>query len=470
MINQGLLLVTPVILVRLLTVEEFGRYREFLLYVGLLTALCAFGINNSLLYFIPSREGGAGQMLRQSTVLTLLSSVILVGGMLLLNQLLHGAVVGDLALPVALYVLLFVNLDFWECYWLACRRALPVFAYTSARLVARIAVVVLAAIYFRDVSAIIWSLVALEAVRVLGSLVAWRRLKQQGPAAAESCWREQLRYCLPIGTALILVTFNKSLGSLYVAKAMGAVALAHYTIGTQVQPIVTVLRNSLSDALLPEMAASKPTAGGVVALRLWRHATVMAMILLVAAAVILAEFARPIVVTLFSPSYAAAVPIFQLYLLVLLREVFDFGVPLRAINRTAAIVHSNLMSIGLNLLLLAAMLPRWGLIGAVLAFAISRYAEGVYLGWRTMRAYQVSLRTLANWSDLAKIAIAAGVAAVVFYGSFWTDRFGPAGVMLGAAAYLIVFTALLLLLRVPEITRLLARLRNTGRLLVVNKL
>ena len=53
--NQGLVIISPILLVRLLTVEEFGRYREFLLYAGLLTTFCAFGINNSLLYFIPAR-------------------------------------------------------------------------------------------------------------------------------------------------------------------------------------------------------------------------------------------------------------------------------------------------------------------------------------------------------------------------------------------------------------------------------
>ncbi len=35
--NQGLVVISPILLVRLLTVEEFGRYREFLLYAGLLT-------------------------------------------------------------------------------------------------------------------------------------------------------------------------------------------------------------------------------------------------------------------------------------------------------------------------------------------------------------------------------------------------------------------------------------------------
>ena len=37
--NQGLVVISPILLVRLLTVEEFGRYREFLMYAGLLTTI-----------------------------------------------------------------------------------------------------------------------------------------------------------------------------------------------------------------------------------------------------------------------------------------------------------------------------------------------------------------------------------------------------------------------------------------------
>ena len=52
LINQGLMIISPVVLVRLLTVEDFGRYREFLLYTTVLGNLAAFSLPNSLLYFI----------------------------------------------------------------------------------------------------------------------------------------------------------------------------------------------------------------------------------------------------------------------------------------------------------------------------------------------------------------------------------------------------------------------------------
>lgn len=462
--NQGLVVISPILLVRLLTVEEFGRYREFLLYAGLLSTICAFGINNSLLYFIPSRPHGVRQMVRQATCMTLGTSVVVLGITLLADYFSNGAILGDVALPVAIYVLLFVNLDFWEFYWLALKRPVPVFAYTTGRLIARIVVVVTAASIWRDVMPIVWSLITLEAMRIAVSWVAWQRVRRDVEAAdqlaEESCWREQFRYCWPVGLALILVTLNKSLGNLFVTKTLGVVALAHYAIGTHIQPVIGVLRNSVSDAVLPELAALKNTKGEG-ALALWRRSTVVSMILLTAAGVVLFEFAHTFVVTLFSPSYEPAVLIFQIYLLVLVREVFDFGVALRAVNRTAPIVTSSLFAILLNLLLLVTVLPVWGLPAAALAFVISRWAEGLVLSRSTMRAYHIGVQDLARWTDLGRVALAALLASVVFYGSFWIDHFGLVGVALGSAVFMALFAVLLLAFRVPEAVAMLSRLRKS---------
>jgi O-antigen/teichoic acid export membrane protein len=465
--NQGLIVISPILLVRLLSVEEFGRYREFLLYAGLLTTICAFGINNSLLYFIPSRPNSVRQMVRQALTMTFGTSVLVVGITLLADFLSNGAILGAVALPVAIYVLLFVNLDFWEFYWLSLKRPAPVWAYTTGRLIARIVVVVTAATISRDVMPIIWSLIVLEAVRIAGSWIAWRRAGRSidgtGPKTEESCWREQFNYCLPVGLALILVTLNKSLGNLFVTKTLGVVALAHYAIGTHIQPVIGVLRNSISDAVLPELAALKSSKGDG-ALALWRRSTVVSMILLTAAGVVLFEFAHTFVVTLFSPSYEPAVLIFQIYLLVLVREVFDFGVALRAANKTAPIVTSSLLAILLNLLLLVTVLPIWGLPAAALAFVISRWTEGLVLSRSTMRAYNIGLKDLARWADMGRVALAALIASVVFYGSFWIDHFGLIGVILGTSLFMTLFVVLLFAFRVPEAIAVLGRLRKTETL------
>jgi O-antigen/teichoic acid export membrane protein len=248
-----------------------------------------------------------------------------------------------------------------------------------------------------------------------------------------------------------------------VTKTLGVVALAHYAIGTHIQPVIGVLRNSVSDAVLPELAALKSTKGEA-ALELWRRSTIVSMILLTAAGVVLFEFAHTFVVTLFSPSYEPAVLIFQIYLLVLVREVFDFGVALRAANKTAPIVTSSLFAILLNLVLLVTVLPIWGLPAAALAFVISRWTEGLVLSRSTLRAYNIGIGDLARWRDLGKVALAALLASIVFYGSFWIDHFGLVGVVLGSALFMVLFIVFLFAFRVPEATAMLERFRKSREL------
>lgn len=454
--NQGLILISPIVLVRLLTVADFGRYREFLLYVGILTSICAFGINSSLLYFVPAHAASAWRFVRQAIILTAANSIVVSGALIGLNHLFGGALVGEYAAPVAIYVLLFVNFDFWEYLWLARRRTTAVFAYTTGRLVARMLVVISAALLTADVGVIIGSLIALEAVRLVVSIIAWRIHGRNVEEPIAGAWRNQLRYCGPVGAALILVTFNKSLASLFIAKLMGPIALAHYTIGTYVQPVVTVLRNSISDVVLPEMAAQK-LPPGLERLSLWRRSTIMSAGLLLPAGILLGRYAETILVTVFSEGYRAAAAVLQIYLLVLIREIFDFGVPLRAINTTTPIVQGNLAALGCNLVLLLSLLPIAGLAGAVSAYVASRFVEGAWLGWRTARLYEVSLAQLVCWPDLLRVGIAAAGAALLLAGSTWTDLMGPPGIVVASIAYLLAFVLLLRVLRLPEVVALLRR-------------
>jgi len=466
-LNQGLILISPIVLVRLLSVEDFGRYREFLLYVTVLLNFSALGINTSLLRFIPERPDLKWRFVAQAVLMTLATSLLVAAAALVLDAALDGKAMGEFALPAALYMLLFVNLDFWEFLWLAEKRSFAVLRYTTGRLVARMLTVIAAAALTRDVTTIVWALVSLEALRLSVSFVIWRRRAQQRETTADASgtWREQLAYCLPFGGSMLVGSLNRSIGSLFVTKMLGPVALAHYAIGTYVQPVINVLRNSLSDVLLPEMVArDRDTQQD--RLLLFRRTTVVIAMFLIGAGVGLACFADVLVTTLFSDEYRPAVVILQVYLLVFLRESLDFGVPLRAINRTGAILRSNVVAVLINAVLLPILMPLWGLIGAVIAFVISRMIEGVYLGAQAMVAYQVPLRQIAPWGDLAKIALAAALAALVLYGGFWTEHLGLAGVIVGGGLYVLAYAALLLGLKVPEAGRLLQRMRSAPTMLM----
>lgn len=454
--NYGLMLISPVILVRLLTVEQFGQYREFLLYASVLQAIAVFAINDSVLYCIPANPASRWRIVRQTAVLIACSSLITVAGLGILDRASGGHIVGPLLLPVCLYVLFTSNLDFWDFFWVATDRPGLIFAYTSFRLGVRVTVAIVTATLTHDVRAIIWALIALEGLRLLAAAVVVA-VADRGAAEPplREPWREQLRYCLPSGTASTLAMLNRNLSSLVVAKALGAVALAQYTIGRYGEPVVETLRNSVSSVILPEMVRrDRDSREG--SLELWKRATVVNAIVLFPVAVVIECFAEPLVETVFGRSYAPAALVLRIYMLAMIRECFDFAPALRAINQTRPLVESNVASLATCAIMLAVLIPLGGVAGAMTAVLIGMLVDAVWLARSAMRHYRVSLGELIPWGGTGRVGAAALIAAVVLATPGWTQMLGPGGMAIGTIAYVAAFAMLLLALRVPEAHLLLA--------------
>jgi O-antigen/teichoic acid export membrane protein len=425
--SYGLMLISPIFLVRLLTVADFGRYREFLLYASILQAFAQFSINDSLLYCVPANPASPWRLARQTALLTLCSSLLVVLVLAALDSGSGGQLVHGYLVPLAAYTLFSVNLDFWEYFWLARGRAQPVFFYSAGRLTLRVIVVVVVAAMTHDFRAIIWSLVALEAARLGVAAIAMLVFdRSRREPALQEPWRDQLRFCIPSGTASLLAMLNRNLSNVIVARLLGAAALAQYAIGRFGEPVVTTVRNSISAVILPEMVRKdRGSSAGDTALGLWQKATVVNAIMLL-----------PLVM--------------QLYMLVVIRECFDFAPALRAVNRTRPLVESNVAGLVACTAAMVLLIPLAGLAGAMLAFVIASYVDVTWLGWRTRQAYAVSLAKLVPWPSIARTALAAAVAALLIVNSVWTEVFGRAGIILAGLAYLAAYAGLLQVLRIPE--------------------
>jgi O-antigen/teichoic acid export membrane protein len=461
MANYGLMIISPVILVRILTVGDFGRYREFLLYASILQSVATFAIPESQLYFIPAHPKSIWRIVRETNFLTAVVSTLVIGAFLLLDAVLGGGLVGPYLLPIVLYVILFVNIDFWEPFWLAAHRPLPVFIYTAGRLTARMLVVVCVAVLTKNVTIIIWSLIALEGFRFVVSTLMWRSHDRSAQEpAVENIRRDQLRFCIPMGLATLLFMASRNLGSLAVAKTLGAVALAQLTIGTYGEPILVALRNSISTALLPELVR-RNTPSRQESLLLWKRTTVVNCVLMFPVAALLAWYAAPLIVKAFGESYRPAIPILQIYGLVMVRSCFDFSLLLRAINHTRPVVTGNLAAAAAAGVSLIFLLPVAGVVGAIIAVVISNFVEAAYLAWSVCRLYKVSAAQIVPWCGVGKVALCALGAAAIVFGASGRMQVELLGAIIGSAIYLAVFVALLLALRVQEAVEVVHRALNS---------
>jgi O-antigen/teichoic acid export membrane protein len=458
--NYGLMIISPVILVRFLTVTDFGRYREFLLYASLLQTAAAFAIGESLLYFIPLHPASPWRVVRQTTILTAVVSSCVVGAFVAVDLLVPGGLVGPYLVPVGLYVLLFVNVDCWENFWLATRRPIPVFLYTAARLIARMLVVVCLAVVTNDVTSIIWSLIVLEALRFLGSFVAWKRAdRSHFEPPVEGISRQQLRFCMPFGLATVLSMLSRNLGNVVIAKYLGVAALAQLTIGTYGDPIILALRNSISTVVLPELVRLGGRSRDD-ALQLWRRTVVINCVLLFPAVAILAWYAEPLVVKAFGASYRPAIPVLRWYALVIVCACFDFSPLLRAINKTRPFLTAGVLAMLMNGLTLVVLLPVMGVVGAAVGLAVSNLFSTVYLGFSVSRLYGSGLRRLLPWTAVAKVGMCAAGGAVIAFGITFESRATLLGAACGSALFGAAFVALLKATGLEEANALFHRLKT----------
>jgi O-antigen/teichoic acid export membrane protein len=460
--NYGLMLLSPLVLVRLMPVTDFGQYREFILYGGILYSLASFQINESLLYFVPAHPQSPWRVVRTTLKLSAASSFIVVAALLALDLGTGGALVGHYLLPLSLYTLLLVNVDFWEFFFVATRRTKAVMIYTAVRLASRMIASIIAAAVFETVDAIVWSLVAVEAARFIICFIWWRRLDRSAeePEIAEAL-RAQVRFCTPTGLTSLLSIARRNLITVAVAKLMGPVSLAYFAIGKYAEPVVITVRNSLSTVILPEMVR-RQNRQPEESLALWKKATVVNAIVLFPVVVLAIRYAHPLVVAAFGEAYAPAAILVQLHMLVVIRECFDFSPLLRSSGRTMGLVHAAVAALVAGAIALYFMMPAWGLAGAMGAFVIASWVEAIVLAIDSCRLHKLSLRKLIPWWSMTRTALAAAVAGIAIIDPFWTNTLGLAGLVLASVVYLMLFVGLVMLMRVPEAFVLLSWIRKTG--------
>lgn len=407
MTNYALAFLSPLLLVRFLPVEDFGRYREFLTYATILVSFAGFSLVDSLLTFLPRYPQHATRIVDNTVRLVFFCSAAIVATAVALDQLFDGALFAGFAWPLALYILLFINLDFWELYWLSQKRPVAVFAYSAGRMLARMTVAVVAAYVSGDVWIIVWCLVALEAVRCTAAAYFWRRLPRDSePMLSGEVRIEQWRFCLPWGTAIVVAMLSRNIGNVAVVKVLGASALALYAVGLYAEPIVVAIRNSISSVLLPEMVRREkadPERGG---LDLWRRSIVLNCIVLFPIVAVGVRYAEPLLGFAFGSTYVAAAPVLKVYMIAAARDCFDLTLPFRARGQSRSFIRSAVLGLLVNALLLLWLVPRFGITGAAMALVGGTVAEATVLGFLLRRFIGATPgEALIPWGGVGRVLL-----------------------------------------------------------------
>ena len=389
LLNQALALLSPLLLVRLLDIVEYGRYRQFMATAMLITSLGGFALSANLNYLIARTPERAASDITKTTVLMLLvgfvSALIIAAG----RQWIVPDEIASSWVLLAVYVFLFLNLEVLVAYWLAHGQSAPVMAYTLIVTVWRLGTLLGAAFYFREVEMIFVTIVVAEGLKNV-AIYLWLRMRGLLVFRWEhEVFREQIRLVAPLGLGSLLNKAN-DFGKVVVGMQLGPVPMALYTTAAYQVPLVNIVQTSLSDVIFPDMVkrAQRNPADG---LRLWKRAQTLVFAVICPAWLLLTYFAEPLIRIAFTDAYVAATPFFQVFLLLMVRHCFQFSVPLRAIEDNASFAISNAMALGINAVLLFSLMPHFGLWGPTLGLVVSQAWTSLYLGRRVMQKYKLPL-------------------------------------------------------------------------------
>lgn len=430
--------ISPLIVIRLLSQEEFGIYQGFVAITSVLVVIASSGFDASVVYFLPNAAGKEKQLLGDTTKAVLIISLAVCSAFLFLAYLgVFGNYDQVFFALCAVYVLLFANLNWVENYLLVKNKVKELAVYAMVRLGARILVVLAAAVLFRDADAVIWASLSIEVLRV-GVVMAWISTRSMITFAGFTTFSsKQANYALPIGLTGICQAVSQNIGKVLVLAVSGPTVLASYAVGAYLQVLIRTVKIGIQEAVFSELVKTASDLPRMLVLH--RQSTVLQYIVFILPFVLLSFRSTEYIALIFPSEYAAAVPVLQIFMFLLLRRAFNFDSLFRASGISGFALSGSFAGLIINVLTTALLWPHVGWCSAAVGYVVSEICvEALYLR-KAKSVTGASYGELVDFYELAKCTVAALGAALVLVIS---DTLFPAyGNRLAIEAIVYVFIA-----------------------------
>jgi O-antigen/teichoic acid export membrane protein len=446
-IEQAIMLLTPIVLVRTIGSAAFGEYRLFWLLVTSVAVLFN-ELPRSLLFFFVRLDSEGRRLYVGQTALLLLAITVIAALLIfvfgdalpssmkdLLHQ--HGFLVAFFLLAWNLGLLLDVLPNAaGQIRWQA--------QAILATAVLRAALIISAAVIFQR----------LEEVLVATLIAACMRLGLLAYFIARYCGirlfpldkqqlRVQLRYALPFNVAGLLFHSRKQAEQWIVATAFSSAVFGIFSIATTLLMPFEILRSVLGSLLLPKMSHLHSLGRHEELLRLNNQGNVIVSAIIYPAVAGVFAFSDEVIQFLFTKEYVSGSPVLRIYLVQTLISV-EITTLLNVFGQGSTFLRYE-ASI-LPVAVISSLVGVWyyGLPGAAMGSVLATFVVYTLFLKRLSKVMSVPVARLQDWKSLGKIWSVSAVCALVV--RFSADLLKPSATIaaiVGPAAVLVFYAAIL---------------------------
>ncbi len=444
-IGFGFAFILPLLIVRFLTQEKVGLYRQSFQVIMNAIAILPLGVSMSAYYFL-SRETTR----RASTIFNILLFNFITGGLAFFGLYFYPQFLGNLfqsdemtrlAPLIGVVIWLWIFSTFLEVVALANREARTATVFIILAQFTKTALMASAVIIFGTVEAFIYAAIIQG---VLQTIILIFYLNSRFPGFWRSFdpqfFREHLFYALPFGLAGLLWTLQTDIHNYFVGYRFSEAEYAIYAYGCFQLPLIGILYESTTAVLIPRMSELQARGERREMILLTARAMDKLALFYFPVYIFLFITAQVFIITLFTRDYLASVPIMLINLTLLPLNILVIDPMVRAYKELGkALIFMRVFVITGLVAALYFGIQNFDMRGMIAIVVVVNVLESIVVGLILAGKLGVKpedWRLFKNVGKTAMVSLIAGLITFLIYG-----QLEKIGFFLGESLVEIIFTS-----------------------------
>ncbi len=412
------------ILVRLISQEDFGAWRQFMVLSNIALNVAVFGLPRSLMYFFstakPEEQGAIGRRTLWLTLaIAVVTTVIFYFGLSFAAESFDSPGLANESGLFSLFLALNFPVTVSIALFIAARRLGLSAAVRVALALLKLAALVV--LVWGDASLhlflVVMNVFALAQALVLISLY----LKVSGPALVPlwQNFRAQWKYSADVAVQTMAGQIGAETDKLLVSSAYNPARFGSYSVGARELPIVPMIPYSITDSISPELSRLAVANRFDEFRELWHRWIKRAALLMYPIFALVLFQHKEIVTILYTADYIeGALPMLIIGCLIPLRMTSFYQV-LLSLNGSRMVMYASIAVLIIVSSLSWVFMHKFGLWGPTLAILIAEYSVNSAVLLDISKRTGFSLAKILPWSYLFRllaIAVVSGALALPVLG------------------------------------------------------
>ncbi len=395
----------PVLLVRVISNEDFGVFRQFQFVASTFLGFTAMGFGTSLYYFYPVLDDtGKQKIIQQTQLLYAVSTIILLiilyfFGKEILTYFNFTEFI-NLALYLVAYILFTRLSTIIDVIFTLEKNTFLNKVFPSVDKLMRFLIFLLTVLIIPGIKGPIMALVIYSIVRFVYCTYHISPYLKKIYKIDLVLLKKQLIYTVPLGLAIVLNQISTKFDKILVNQHITPEEFGIYSIAFLGIPILGNFFQSIHNVVVPQISIYINDDKLNEATKLWKKMVDKTSSVTIPAVFIFLLLADEIITILYTKDFIEAANYYRIFILSFLVSMFSYNIILRGANKTKYILIIDAVSTLLTVLFGIIIIPIYGLYGAILTALLGNILPMIFSLHIERKIMKQSFRNWVNWKEI----------------------------------------------------------------------